>query len=128
MTNTPIDWTDVEAAAKEAAGSWTEIHSSVWHRACRLSEPDAWMLYYTSNRDSKDKAKATEEIINMLLRPFSKGADPDVVFERHYHWAVAYLDGFSLRVVKPDGTVTEAFKEFCRIMEDLEASRTGRVP
>jgi hypothetical protein len=54
------------------------------------------------------------------LQPFSEGPDPDVFFERHSHWAVGYLDGFSIRVFRPDGTLTDAFREFCSIKERLD--------
>ena len=60
-------------------------------------------------------------LINERLQPFSEGPDPDVFFERHSHWAVGHLDGFSIRVLRPDGTITPAFEEFCRIKEALEA-------
>lgn len=118
----PIDWSDVNTAAKEAAGSWRRIRSFAWHRACRLSDPDAWLIYYTSHRDSDDRVKATEAAINERLKPFADGSDPDVVFERHHHWAVNYIDGFSLRVIRPDGSITDAFREFCRIMASLQAN------
>ena len=44
MIKTPIDWSDVNAAAKEAAGSWKVIRSFAWHRASRLSDLDARMV------------------------------------------------------------------------------------
>jgi hypothetical protein len=43
------------------------------------------------------------------------------VFESHSHWAVGHVDGFSVRVFKPDGTITPAFEEFCQIKAELEA-------
>jgi hypothetical protein len=118
---TAVDWSDVEGAAKAQAGNWRKFGSVAWHRSLDLDDPDDWMLYYTSHRDSEELAKANERVIDERLRPFAESEDPDVVFERHDHFAVGFIDGFSLRVLGPSGAVTEAFKEFCRIMEALEA-------
>ena len=63
----------------------------------------------------------TSKSSNLRLEPFTDGDDPDIVFDRHSHFAVGFVDGISLRTMKPDGTMTEAFKAFCQIMEDLEA-------
>ena len=116
MTNTTgIDWSDVAAAAKQMAGNWRKFASFSWRRSRDLDAPDAWMLCFTSYRNSGSLSKANERIINERLEPYSEGEDPDVVLERHDHFAVGYVDGFSLRVVRPDGTVTEAFQKFCRI-------------
>ena len=30
------------------------------------------------------------------------------------------MDGFSIRVFGPDGTITDAFREFCRLNERLD--------
>jgi len=43
-----------------------------------------------------------------------------VVHETHSHWAVGYLDGYSIRVYGKDGGITDAFNEFCRIKERLD--------
>jgi hypothetical protein len=45
---------------------------------------------------------------------------PTWFFERHSHWAVGCLDGFSIRVYQPEWSITPAFEEFCRIKEALE--------
>ncbi|MEI7684839.1 MAG: hypothetical protein WCL32_07405 [Planctomycetota bacterium] len=49
-----------------------------------------------------------------------EGDDPDIVAESHSHWAVGYLDGFSIRVVGKSGEITEAFKLFCQIKQKLD--------
>ena len=78
------------------------------------------MIWYTSHRDAGLLAQSNEQAINKRLEPFTEGDDPDLVFESHSHWAVGHVDGFSLRVFKPDGSITPAFEEFCRIKEELE--------
>ena len=116
-----IDWTDSTEAAKAQAGNWRKFDSFVWRRRYDLEDADAWMVWYSSHRDSGILAQANERVINERLEPFTDGEDPDVVFERHSHWAVGFIDGVSLRTMKPDGTVTEAFQAFCKIMEDLDS-------
>ena len=115
-----IDWSDVEDAAKKMAGNWKSFESFAWHHCYDLEDPDAWLISYTSNRDSGLLAKSNEKSINERLQPFSEDDDPDVVFESHSHWAVGHVDGFSLRVFKTDSTITPAFEELCRINEALE--------
>jgi hypothetical protein len=117
---TYINWSDVEAAANEMAGNWRNFESFCWHKSYDLDDPDAWTIIYTSNRDSGLLAQSNEQAINEMLDKYTEGDDPDIVFERHSHWAVGHVDGFSVRVYRPDGTITDAFKEVCRIQERLE--------
>jgi hypothetical protein len=116
-----IDWSDVEGAAKSLAGNWRGFDCFAWSRDYEIEAGDQWMIWYTSSRDAGLLEQSDEQAINDLLRPFSEGDDPDLVFERHSHWAVGYLDGFSIRVYRPDGWISSAFEEFCRIKETLEA-------
>jgi hypothetical protein len=116
-----IDWSDVEGAAKALAGNWRDFDCFAWSRGYEIQDADRWCVWYTSSRDAGLLEQSNEQAINDRLRPFSEGDDADVVFERHSHFAVGYLDGFSMRVVGGNGTVTPAFEEFCRIKEALES-------
>jgi hypothetical protein len=118
-TTQEIDWTDVEAAAKQVAGNWRAFPCFAWSRSYDLEDADRWCVWYTSSRDAGLLEQSNEKVFNERLRPFSEGDDPDVVFERHSHWAVGYLDGFSLRVFN-GGKITPAFEEFRRVKESLE--------
>lgn len=120
MRATCVNWSDLEQAAKEMAGNWQTFESFCWHRAYDLEDADAWAQVYTSNRDSGLLAQSNEEAINEMLEKFADGDDPDLVFETHSHWACGHIDGFSVRVYRADGTITEAFKEVCRIQERLD--------
>jgi hypothetical protein len=120
-TTRNIDWSDPEEAGKALAGNWREFDCFAWHRAFDLEDADRWLVWYTSSRDAGLLEQSNEKAITDRLRPFSEGHDPDFVFERHIHWAVGYLDGFSIRVFKADGTITPAFEEFCRIKSELDA-------
>jgi hypothetical protein len=116
-----IDWGDVEGAAKALAENWRDFDCFAWSGGYDREDADQWMVWYTSSRDAGLLEQSNEKVFNERLRPFSEGDDPDLVFERHSHWAVGHLDGFSLRVFKADGTITPAFEELCRIKAELEA-------
>lgn len=120
-TTQAINWSDVADAAEALAGNWRDFDSFAWHRAYDLEDADKWAIFYTSSRDAGLLAQSNEQVINKRLQSFTEGADPDLVFESHSHWAVGHVDGFSVRVFKPDGTITPAFEEFCQIKAELDA-------
>jgi hypothetical protein len=120
MTRTKIDWNDVAVAARQMAGNWRRFDDFIWSRGYRLPDADQWMLYYTSHRDAGLLAQSNHKLTTERLAPFSTGDDPDLVFERHGHFAFGYVDGLSLRVYHADGTITAAFREFCRLQEQLD--------
>ena len=101
----------VEDAAKEAAGSWRNFECFVWHRQSEVADPDNWAIMYTHHRDSSLIDQSNSSVIEKTLEPFTKGDDPDVVFETHFHWAVGYIAGFSIRVFR-NGEVTEAYRQY----------------
>jgi hypothetical protein len=114
-----INWTDVETAAEEAAGNWRKFSCFAWHRGYHLEDADRWAIFYTSVRDAGLLEQSNHSQIEKLLAPFTEGDDPEVVAESHSHWAVGYLDGFSIRVFDNQGGITAAFKEFCCIKAKL---------
>jgi len=115
-----IDWSDVEGAAKALAGNWRDFDCFAWSRGYELEDAGNWLLWYTTSRDAGLWEQSNEKAINDRLRSFSEGDNADLVFERHSHWAVGHLDGFSIRVFRADGSVTPAFEEFCRIKDELD--------
>ena len=102
------------------ASSDREFTCFVWYRANDLEDADQWMVWYTSSRDAGLLEQSNEKAINKRLAPFAEGDDPDLVFETHSHWAVGYVAGFSILVFRGDGTITDAFREFCRLKERLD--------
>lgn len=119
-TSRCIDWSDVEETARQLAGNWQSFDSFAWRRGYDLADADRWCIFYTSHRDVGLLAQSNEQSINKRLEQFTEGDDPDLVFESHSHWAVGYVDGFSVRVYR-DGSITDAFREFCSIQEEMEA-------
>lgn len=115
-----IGWSQVEEASKKLVGNWREFECFAWSRSYNLEDADQWCIWYTSHRDAGLLAQSNEQAINKRLEPFTVGDDPDLVFESHSHWAVGNVDGFSVRVYRPDGTITDAFREFCSIKGQLD--------
>lgn len=108
---------NLEDAAKQAAGNWKHFHCFIWFRRDELEDPDQWAVVYTNHRDSGLIDQSNAAVTQRLLKPFVESGD--VVPESHSHWAVGYLDGFSLRVFK-NGEITEAFKTYHHIMQCLD--------
>jgi hypothetical protein len=80
-TQQGIDWSDVEAAARQLAGNWRDFDCFAWRRGYDLEDADQWAILYTSGRDSGLLAQSNHAEITKLLAPFTEGDDPDVVAE-----------------------------------------------
>jgi hypothetical protein len=111
---------ELDEAAKQAAGNWRSFHCFVWFRDRELNDADQWAIIYTRNRDSGLLDESNAAVIAKAMQPFSKGDDPDVVFESHSHWAVGYVDGFSVRVFKKNGDITKAFETYHDLARQID--------
>jgi hypothetical protein len=112
---------DLEEAARKAAGNWRHFNSFVWFRDRELGDSEKWSVIYTSHRDSDLLDQSNQHVITKTLEPFIVGDDPDVVAERHSHWLVGHVDGFSIRVFDGDGNITEVFRTYYDLLERMEA-------
>lgn len=110
---------EIEDAAKVAAGNWQRFESFCWDRSRDLDEPDNWAIVYTHHRDSGLLDQSSASAIEQALQPFVEVEDPDVVSESHRHWAVGWVDGFSVRVFR-DGGITEAFRKYHELAEAMD--------
>lgn len=115
---TEVGTITLEDAAAEMAGNWKWFDSFAWFRKRELADPDAWAVVYTHHRDSGLLDQSNAGVIASKLEPFAGSDNPDVVFESHSHWAVGYIDGFSIRVFK-DGETTAAFRAYHALAERL---------
>lgn len=115
---THIAQLDLEAAAKEAAGNWRSFECFCWHRASELDSPDDWFVTYSHHRDSGLIDQSNAAAIEEALEPFMKGRNPNVVAEHHHHWAVGWIEGFSIRVFKR-GRITKAFRAYHGLAQRL---------
>lgn len=108
----------VEQLAALAAGNWANFRDFAWHRQYEIDSPGNWAIVYVSNRDSGLIDESNAAAIHAELSEFMEGDDPDVVPERHNHWACGYVDGYSIRVYH-GGEITLAFRRWCEIQERL---------
>jgi len=110
----------LEEAAKSAAGNWRRFHCFAWFRQKEIVKPDDWAIFYTHHRDSGLLDQSNAAIIRKALEPFTKGDDPDVVFETHSSWLVGWMEGFSIRVFRR-GRITKAFRVWHELQERMDA-------
>ena len=89
---------ELNDAAHAAAGNYEKFSCFAWFRKSDLKKPEDWAVIYTHNRDSGLLDQSNAAVIRKAMKPFTKGDDPNVVFESHHHWAVGHVDGFSLRI------------------------------
>ena len=109
---------DIEAAAKVAAGNWMKFECFVWDRARDLEDGEQWAIVYTHHRDSGLLDRSNAHAIAKAMESFMEADDPDVVFESHRHWAVGWIDGFSIRVSK-SGKITGAFRKYHELAQAM---------
>ncbi len=104
----------LEEAAKEVAGTWRRFHCFAWSRSRDLEDPQDWCIVYTHHRDSTLLDLSNSEVIEKTLEPFSDSDDPNVIPEHHSHWAVGWIDGYSIRVFR-NSEITSAFRIYHEI-------------
>lgn len=109
---------DLESAAKQAAGNWRHFECFVWDRERDLEDADAWTIIYTHHRDSGLLDQSNAAAIEQAMESFIDGKDPDAVAEHHHHWAVGWVDGYSIRVYRR-GRITKAFRAYHELAHRL---------
>ena len=109
---------DLEAAAKAAAGNWKHFECFCWHRQGDIPDADNWAIIYTRNRDSGLLDQSNADAIEEALERFTQGDNPNVVAEHHHHWAVGWIDGYSIRVYRR-GRITKAFRTYHELAQRL---------
>lgn len=110
----------LEDAAKAAAGNWKKFECFAWHRVRELHDSDNWTVIYTHHRDSGLLDQSNAAAIEAELDTFTTGSNPDVVAEHHHHWAVGWIDGYSIRVYRR-GRITRAFRKYHKLAQRLAA-------
>ena len=110
---------DLEDAAKKAAGNWRDFTCFAWFRQKDVDDAENWFIIYTHHRDSGLLDQSNTATIAKSLEPFTEGDDPDVVAESHSHWAVGWIEGFSIRVFR-NGLITDAFRVYHELAQRLD--------
>lgn len=118
MTVATIGELDLESAAKEAAGNWMEFDCFSWDKAGELEDADQFCIVYTRNRDSELVEISNAESIAETMEPFLDQEPCDLYEEHHQHFAVGWVDGYSIRVYR-DGLITEAFRTYYELQQRL---------
>jgi len=113
-----IDRINIQERAKESAGNWQHFEHFWWGHAM-LPDAANWAICYTSHRDSGLTQQSNAAVIAVEMERFTKGPDPDVVAESHFHPMVGHIDGFSIRVYH-HGHITRAFRAWCRLQDRLK--------
>lgn len=109
---------DLHEAATKAAGNWRDFDCFCWHRASELEDADDWAIVYTHHRDSGLLSQSNAAVIDSAMEPFVDADDPDVVAEHHHHWAVGWIDGYSIRVFR-NGEITDSFRTYHELAEQM---------
>ncbi len=99
---------DLETAAKEAAGNWKKFRSFAWH--AEPEDGDKWCIVITTNRDDCLLGKSNHDAIKKSLEPFDDAREVEFA-----HWGNGWVAGFVVRVYDADGKVTSEFTELHRI-------------
>ena len=99
-------------AAKQAAGNWKHFQCFVWWR--KLNRPDDWAIIYTHHRDSGLLDVSNASVIDKALAPHGG----DVLEEDHFHWAVGWIKGYSIRVYRR-GRITKAFRTYHELAQRM---------
>jgi len=110
-----LDDEEYAREAQEKAGNWKKFRDFCWHRQSDEPHPEQWAIFYTHHRDSGLLAQSNADVYQRLLQRFTQGAARTVVLEHHTHWAVGWVDGFSIRVYTAAGKVTRAFQIYCEL-------------
>jgi len=108
----------LEEAAQQAAGNWKSFECFVWFRQ-DIEDADDWCIVYNQHRDSGLIDESNARVIERELTKFTEGDDPDVVPERHDHYLVGWIEGYSIRVFR-NGEVTPAFTRYMELQSALE--------
>lgn len=114
MTRTIIDWSDVETAAQELADNHAEFDSFAWWE--RPEDDERWAVVYVCNRDSGLIDQSNASVVEQEMAQF----EDDVIAQRHSHWACGWVDGYVIRVYRPGGSITDAFRRYCELRERME--------
>lgn len=103
----------LQQRADDMAGNYLKFQSFGW-----TAPEGEWTVHYLYNRDSD-----TLDLSNGIVLATELGRDEfgdDVLFERHGHWAVGWLEAVVVRVRDDAGNITPAFAKLHELMGRLE--------
>jgi hypothetical protein len=120
MTNTAAKIAKMtpEEAAEECAGNWKKWDSFVWWSKDQPEDAQNWMIYHHRNRGSDLLTQSNADVIEKRMKYYIDSGDAYI--GGFSHWAVGHTDAVIFRVFREDGSITDAFREMYKIMEELD--------
>lgn len=104
---------------KEFKGNWMKFDSFGWsYWRMGIEDPENWGIFYTHNRDSGISDLSNASVWEKEMEPFIENGSAHS--ERHGHWGVGWVDGYSVRVVDENGNITDAAKKVCELQLALQ--------
>lgn len=103
----------------QCTGNWKEFNCFVWHREDEIENPENWYIWYTHSRDSDLLEMSNAKQIKKILQPFLD-KEEDIFEESHGHWAVGYIDGFSVKVRDTNNQITDVFKKVYELHKRID--------
>jgi len=95
------------------AGNWHDFGSFCWFE--KPDDADDLCIYHLNHRDSGLLDQSNADATRKALEPFGDDVHP-VTFN---HWAVGWIDAVAIRVNRPNGNKTEAYRTLCDIIDQL---------
>ena len=116
MSQYPLD--SLESFCKAFANNHAKFESFGWH--ARPDNSHLWGIYYTHHRDSGLLDQSNASVISKALDKFTGDDDSTVVGESHNHWAVGWIEGYSILVYDGDNNPTEAVQVLYELLLRLD--------
>ena len=111
----------IQELAKELVGNWKKFESFGWHD--RPADADNWCIVYIKNRDSGLLEQSNYDAFESELKDYLGWHEDEgcnAQSESHRHWAIGYVDGFSIKVFNEKQEITDAFKAYAKLALKLE--------
>lgn len=109
--------TETQDRAAELAGNWKKGSYLTWWD--KPPDADNWLLYNYRNRDSGILDQSNAATIEKMFGRFVK-AGVNVKLCRFGHWLCGWTDALAVRVYDNRNKITNAFKLFVDVLDDLE--------
>lgn len=112
--------TTLKEYAAKMVSNWKAFDSFIW--SDKPDDAESRCLVYTCNRSSGLSEQSNAACIAHTLAPFSSSVNGNgsVTVEHHTHWAVGWVEGYSILVHDSNGDITPAFEVWYSIIEQLK--------
>ena len=111
--------------ARNLRNNHGKFESFGWHGRPRTNEnvDEDFAIVYYKTRDALLLEQSNAKVIEAEMKPFEDFEDDDTRWncrqESHNHWAVGYVDGYTIRCIDSDGNATEAIAKWFYLQDCL---------